>query len=317
MDWARRHLPGHHAPSQQPVQPPVQGHHGMHMPHMPHWGHHQPPDVSGTYATNLDDSLVTVCQTVNSLSATCPHSDWQAASGTINGNSLTMTFPGFPPVNGTVGHGRIAWENGVEWTVQPTIDLTGTYTTNRDDGHLITVHQNGNSITATSPQESWSPATGAIQGRNVTMTFPGFATVHGAWANGLITWSGDATGIVWGLMDPRNASMPISSVISGASQLSAVSGGSIPSYGSTYELPGSPTGARPPSSSGLPPTSMPPQATRMSSQISNDTFVPHPNKSSGTQMASAAPPTAAPPPTAPGGGQQGAPPGKAKKRVCV
>jgi len=291
------------------------------MPHMP-WGHHQPADISGTYATNLDDSLVTVCQTVNSLSATCPHSDWQSASGTMNGNTVNMTFPGFPPVNGTVNHGRISWENGVEWTIQPTIDLTGVYTTNRDDGHLITVHQEGNSVTATSPQESWSPATGTIQGRNVTMTFRGFATVHGSWANGLITWSGDATGIVWGLMDPRNSSMPISSVISGASHISGGStvshDGKFPSYGSTYELPGSPSGARPPSVAGsLPPTSMPPQQTRISSQISNDTFVPSPSKAKPSPVTSAvAPPTAAAPPTQPQS-QSGAPPGKAKKRVCV
>mmetsp|Transcript_12137 Transcript_12137/g.28335 ORF Transcript_12137/g.28335 Transcript_12137/m.28335 type:complete len:323 (-) Transcript_12137:185-1153(-) len=305
MEWARRHLPGHNnappgAVQAQPGQPPVApAHHGMHMPHMhmPHLpGHHAGVDVSGTYATNIGDGhLITVCQTGQSLRATSPHSDWKAATGILSGPTVTMNFPGFPPVNGTVAHGRISWENGVEWTLQNFIDLTGTYTTNRDDGHVITIMQEGTSITATSPQESWSPATGSIKGRNVSMTFPGFAKVHGAWLNGTITWSGDATGVVWDLMDGAQ----IASINSAGSQMtlpfdsSVGPDGKFPSYGSvvsTFEVPDSSArhdGPFPQSTMIMPTTTQ-----VMSSQISMDTFVPSPSHSA---QAAVPPPAAAAP----------------------
>eukprot|EP00971_Amphidinium_carterae_P081849 1619118-Amphidinium_carterae.1 len=107
-----------------------------------------------------------------------------------------MTFPGFPPVTGQVNSGgRILWQNGAQWTLQPNIDLTGKYTTNRGDGHQIVVAQQGTKLTAMSPAEEWSPATGSVQGREVTMKFRGWTTVKGTWVNGCVQWHGEAEGV--------------------------------------------------------------------------------------------------------------------------
>ena len=122
-------------------------------------------------------NVMAITQLGDKVTVACPTQPWSPAHADVSGN--TLIFRSGMPAGMTATFDAmtrsLAFSNGIRWVMGSPLD--GTWV---DHPHAMSAVVSGSQISVHCPTQPWSPATGTVNGNNITFTtgMPGLSAVY-------------------------------------------------------------------------------------------------------------------------------------------